>query len=53
MRDRTMPELGEINEVEVIASDGTKTMVKLMTIGIKRDSKTPEPQAPAPPAQPE
>jgi len=53
MREMTMPELGEINEVEVIKSDGTRTTVKLMTIGIKRDSKPPEPQAPAPPAQPE
>jgi hypothetical protein len=48
-----MPELGEINMVEVIASDGTKTMVKLMTIGIKRDPKPPEPQEPATPTQPE
>ena len=47
-----MPELGEINMVEVIASDGTKTMVKLMTIGIKRDPKPPEPQDSVPPAEP-
>ena len=48
-----MPELGEINVVEVIASDGSKTMVKLMTIGIKRDPKPPESQQPATPAEPE
>ena len=53
MKDKTMPELGEINEVEVIKSDGTRTIVKLMTIGIKRDPKPPEPQEPATPAQPE
>jgi len=48
-----MPELGEINEVEVIKSDGTRAVVKLMTIGIKRDSKPPEQEPPATPAQPE
>lgn len=37
-----MPELGEITEVEVINTDGTKTKVKLKTIGIKRDSKPAE-----------
>jgi hypothetical protein len=48
-----MPELGEINEVEVINADGTRTTVKLKTIGIKREPKTPEPQAPLTPAEPE
>lgn len=44
-----MPELGEINEVEVINADGTKTTVKLKTIGIKREPKPPEPATPAQP----
>lgn len=48
-----MPQLGEINEVEVNNADGTKTTVKLKTIGIKRDPKPPEPQEPATPVQPE
>jgi|688.fasta_scaffold1483332_2 hypothetical protein len=48
-----MPELGEINEVEVIKADGSKTTVKLKTIGIKREPKPPEPQEPITPAEPE
>ena len=48
-----MPELGEITTVEVINTDGTRTMVKLQTIGIKREPKPPEPQAPPTPAEPE
>lgn len=48
-----MPELSEINEVEVINADGTKTTVKLKTIGIKRDPKPAEPKEPQTPAEPE
>lgn len=53
MKDQDMPELGEINVVEVINADGSKTTVKLKTIGIKRESKPSEPQQPATPADPE
>lgn len=48
-----MPELGEINEVEVINADGSKTTVKLKTIGIKREPRPAEPKEPQTPAEPE